>query len=123
MTTKTNGALAPITIADALNKTLETPSLDPILLSVANEFLGGTDISEIAGKFDISTDRVTQIVEKKEVKSYIDNTILNFVVVTQSTRKGLAELFCNVNKGMTLNNQEKRNAIPCKFHHSSFHIA
>ena len=76
MTTKTNGALAPITIADALNKTLETPSLDPVLLSVANEFLGGTDISEIAGKFDISTDRVTQIVEKKEVKSYIDNVYL-----------------------------------------------
>ena len=50
-----------------------------------------------------------------EVKRYIDNTILNFVVVTQSTRKGLAELFCNVNKGMTLNSQEKRNAIPCKF--------
>lgn len=50
-----------------------------------------------------------------EVKRCIDQTILNFVVVTQSTRKGLAELFCNVNKGMTLNNQEKRNAIPCKF--------
>ena len=47
MTTKTNGALAPITIADALNKTLETPSLDPVLLSVANEFLGGNDISDI----------------------------------------------------------------------------
>ena len=76
MTTKTNGALAPITIADALNKTLETPSLDPVLLSVANEFLGGNDISDIAQKFDISPDRVTQIVEKKEVKSYIDNVYL-----------------------------------------------
>ena len=76
MTTKTNGALAPITIGDALNKTLETPSLDPVLLSVANEFLGGNDISDIAQKFDISPDRVTQIVEKKEVKSYIDNVYL-----------------------------------------------
>ena len=76
MTTKTNGALAPITIADALNKTLETPSLDPVLLSVANEFLGGNDISDIAQKFDISPDRVTQIGEKKEVKSYIDNVYL-----------------------------------------------
>ena len=65
MSGKTNGALAPTTIADALNKTLETPSLDPILLSVANEFLGGTDVTEIANKFEISTDRVTQIVEKK----------------------------------------------------------
>jgi len=50
-----------------------------------------------------------------DVKNYIDQIFINFVVVTQSTRKGLAELFCNVNKGMTLNNQEKRNAIPCKF--------
>ena len=46
MSGKTNGALAPTTIADALNKTLETPSLDPILLSVANEFLGGTDVTD-----------------------------------------------------------------------------
>ena len=76
MSGKTNGALAPTTIADALNKTLETPSLDPILLSVANEFLGGTDVTEIADKFEISTDRVTQIVEKKEVKNYIDNVYL-----------------------------------------------
>ncbi len=76
MSGKTNGTLAPTTIADALNKTLETPSLDPILLSVANEFLGGTGVTEIAEKFDISTDRVTQIVEKKEVKSYIDNVYL-----------------------------------------------
>lgn len=50
-----------------------------------------------------------------DVKVYIDQIILNFVVVTQSTRDGLAEVFCNVNKGMTLNNQERRNAIPCKF--------
>ena len=76
MTTKINGALAPTTIADALNKTLETPSLDPILLSIANEFLGGNSITEIAEKFEISSDRVTQIVEKKEVKSYIDNVYL-----------------------------------------------
>ena len=76
MSRKTNGVIAPITIADALNKTLETPSLDPILLSIANEFLGGNSITEIAEKFEISSDRVTQIVEKKEVKSYIDNVYL-----------------------------------------------
>ena len=50
-----------------------------------------------------------------DVKNYINNIIINFVVITQSTRRGLAELFSNVNKGLTLNNQEKRNAIPCKF--------
>ena len=54
MSGKTNGVVAPITIADALNKTLETPSLDPILLSVANEFLGGTSIPDIATNFSIS---------------------------------------------------------------------
>jgi len=66
MSEKINGELAPTTIADALNKTLETPSLDPILLSVANEFLQGESISDIANQFSISTDRVTQIIEKKE---------------------------------------------------------
>ncbi len=76
MSGKTNGVVAPITIADALNKTLETPSLDPILLSVANEFLGGTSIPDIATNFSISADRVTQIIEKKEVKNYVDNVYL-----------------------------------------------
>lgn len=76
MSEKINGEVAPTTIADALNKTLETPSLDPILLSVANEFLQGESISDIADRFAISTDRVTQIIEKKEVKTYVDNVYL-----------------------------------------------
>ena len=50
-----------------------------------------------------------------DVRNYIDNVILNFIVITQSTRKGLAEVFTNVNKGLTLNSQEKRNAIACQF--------
>jgi predicted DNA-binding protein YlxM (UPF0122 family) len=76
MIEKRNGSLAPTTIADALNKTLETPSLDPILLSIANKFLEGESINEIASSFSISSDRVTQIIEKKEVKSYVDNVYL-----------------------------------------------
>ena len=49
------------------------------------------------------------------VKNYINNIFINLCVVTQSTRIGLAELFSNVNKGIVLNSQERRNAIPCKF--------
>ena len=49
------------------------------------------------------------------IKNYINHIPLNLCVVVQSTRIGLAELFSNVNKGMVLNGQEKRNAIPCKF--------
>ena len=76
MSGKINGVVAPTTIADALNKTLESPSLDPVLLSVANEFLSGTSIPDIATNFSISADRVTQIIEKKEVKNYVDNVYL-----------------------------------------------
>lgn len=63
-----------ITTVDALNKTLEAPALDPILLSIANEYLSGKDIATIANDFGISADRVTVTLEKREVKAYIDNT-------------------------------------------------
>ena len=66
-------------------------------------------------QFDVTKDERYYKDLDPNVKSYIDQIIINFIVVTQSTRQGLAELFCNINKGMTLNSQEKRNAIPCKF--------
>lgn len=50
-----------------------------------------------------------------EVRNYIENISLNTLMVLQSDRKGLAELFSNINEGLPLNNQEKRNATPCRF--------
>mgnify|MGYP000704585618 FL=1 len=48
-------------------------------------------------------------------KKFIDDIELNVLVVTQCDRRGLADLFIAVNKGMNLNAQERRNAIMCVF--------
>jgi len=50
-----------------------------------------------------------------QVRNYIENISLNTLIVLQSDRRGLAELFSNINEGLALNHQEKRNAIPCRF--------
>jgi len=50
-----------------------------------------------------------------DVRNYIENISMNTLMVLQSDRTGLAELFSNINQGLPLNNQEKRNAIPCRF--------
>jgi len=63
----------PLTTVDALNDTLESPPLDPVLLAVANDYLSGKSIEEIAGDYGISTDRVTSVLEKREVKAYVDS--------------------------------------------------
>lgn len=66
--------MSPITTIDALNKTLDAPALDPVLLAIANDYLAGNSIPDIASDYGISTDRVTAVIEKREVKTYIDNT-------------------------------------------------
>jgi len=63
----------PITTLDALNNVLETPALDPVLLAIANDYLAGKSINDIAEEYAISEDRVTSVIEKKEVKQYVDN--------------------------------------------------
>jgi hypothetical protein len=70
--------LAPAHDVDALNKTLETPKLDPVLLSIANDYLAGIDVEDIAREYGLSQDRITAVIEKPEVRQYIDN-----VYVTQ----------------------------------------
>ena len=90
-----------------------------ILKFINNEFpltLGRyeSDEGELA-EFTITNDNKYYKDLDPSVKNYINNIDLNLCVVTQSTRIGLADLFSNVNKGMVLNSQEKRNAIPCKF--------
>ena len=61
------------TTVDALNKTLEAPALDPVVLALANDYLSGKGVTDIADEYGISEDRVTAVIEKKEVKNYIDS--------------------------------------------------
>lgn len=68
--------ISPTTTVEAIERALDTPAIDPIVLSVANEYLSGRTISDIANSFDLSEDRVAAIIEKKEVKSYIDNVFV-----------------------------------------------
>tara|TARA_B100000287_G_scaffold251809_1_gene236626 strand:+ start:326 stop:1762 length:1437 start_codon:yes stop_codon:yes gene_type:complete len=46
-----------------------------------------------------------------ELKEYLNNIKINIHIVKQSDRKGLSELFSSINSGISLNDQEKRNAI------------
>ena len=61
------------TSVDALNRSLEAPPLDPVVLALANDYLSGKGVVEIADEYGISEDRVTAVIEKKEVKNYIDS--------------------------------------------------
>jgi hypothetical protein len=61
-----------VTTADAVNRSLETPALDPVFLSIANDFLSGKSVSSIADDYGLPADRITAVLEKKEVKSYVD---------------------------------------------------
>lgn len=69
----TQEILPPLTSVDALSRTLEAPALDPVLLAIANDYLAGKSIDVIANEYGISTDRVTAVIEKREVKTYVDN--------------------------------------------------
>ena len=43
------------------------------MLALANDYLSGKAIDELADEYGISEDRVTSVIEKKEVKNYIDS--------------------------------------------------
>ena len=58
---------------DALTKTLDAPPLDPVVLALANDYLSGKSVTDIAEEYAITQDRVTSVIEKKEVKAYIDS--------------------------------------------------
>ena len=61
------------TALEAVNTSLETPQLDPVFLSIANDYLSGKDISEMSDEYALPEDRITAVLEKKEVRSYIDS--------------------------------------------------
>jgi len=50
-----------------------------------------------------------------ENKAFVDNVPLNIHIITEGTRIDLAFRFRNINEGISLNDQEKRNAISSKF--------
>jgi hypothetical protein len=62
----------PTTTVEALNRTLEAPPLDPVVLALANDYLSGKSISDIAEEYDITEDRVAAVLDKREVRSYVD---------------------------------------------------
>ena len=68
-----NNTTAVTTTVDALNRSLEAPPLDPVMLALANDYLSGKGIGEISEEYGITEDRVTSVIEKKEVKNYIDS--------------------------------------------------
>jgi len=63
--------------AEQIKNNLEAPALDPVLLSIANLSLEGKNALEIAEEFDVSPDMVTSVLDKREVKAYIDNVFLS----------------------------------------------
>ena len=66
-----------ITTVDALNKTLEAPAVDPVLLTIANLYLSGNRIEKIAEDLEVPADRIVSVLDKPEVKSYIDGVMAN----------------------------------------------
>jgi hypothetical protein len=67
----------PLTYSDQLNSALEAPALDPSILIVANEYLSGESIDAIAKNHALTMDQVTAIIERKDVRSYVDSVYLS----------------------------------------------
>lgn len=76
----------PDNMATTLSKSLDAPPIDPVMLSVANDVLAGKDIDTIANSTGIGSDLVTQILDKKEVKSYMDTVMLSQGYANRSNR-------------------------------------
>lgn len=66
-----------ITTRDVINKTLQAPEIDPVILGIANQHIEGSSITDIATQFNISEDRVAQVLDRKEVKQYVDQVYLS----------------------------------------------
>lgn len=64
--------MTALTYSENLNAALEAPELDPQHLLVANELLCGKSIPSISESTGLSTDQVTAIVERSEIRRYVD---------------------------------------------------
>lgn len=87
--------LAPLTVETTvdtvLNKSLEAPALDPIVLSVANQIIEGKSLSDISEGFNVPTDIISMIANKKEVKEYVDTVFLSQGYLNRFKRQGIIE--------------------------------
>ncbi len=61
-------------LVETINKSLDAPTLDPVLLRVANDHLAGDDVVTIATRYGVSPDRITGALDRPDVKRYIDKT-------------------------------------------------
>lgn len=75
-----------ITYSDNLNASLEAPEVDPKHLLVANELLSGKSIPQIAEQYCVTNDQITAIVERSEVKRYIDSVYMSQGYLHRSKR-------------------------------------
>lgn len=78
-----------LTYSDNLNTALEAPDIDPQYLMIANDSLAGKSIPELATLYNLSPDKVTAIVEKPEVKRYIDSVMLSQGYLHRTKRMAL----------------------------------
>jgi len=60
-----------------LNKSLDAPALDPIMLQIANEAIAGASPFEISQNLGITEDRVVQVLERKDVRTYVEHSIFS----------------------------------------------
>lgn len=81
--------VSPSTTLEAINRSLDTPALDPVLLSIANDYLAGSNIERIAEEYGISEDRVTSVLEKREVKAYVDGVFATQGYLNRNKRMNL----------------------------------
>lgn len=63
-----------VQLAETINKSLDAPQLDPVLLRIANDHLAGDDVVTIASRYGVAPDRITNALDKADVKRYIDKT-------------------------------------------------
>ncbi len=80
------------TVEQALAESIKAPKLDPIILSVANMFIEGKNITVIAEEFDVPADIITNTLDKKEVKTYIETVYQSTGFMNRFKRLGLMNI-------------------------------
>lgn len=68
--------LSPKSSGKRLTELLQAEELDPILLATANLYLQEKNVQQISQELDLREDRVAQILERDEVKTYIQQCIM-----------------------------------------------